>query len=207
MHIPKFFEITDRSIISQFVKDTGLGTLVTTGSKYPTGTHIPFEPEVNSKGEEVLTGHISKANPQWKEFKTNPHVLVIFLSPAHHYISSSWYNHPNAPTWNYLSVHIYGELKIIEGKELWNAVGRMTDRYEKGMKRPVSLDALPPAVQKQLEGIVGFEIRIEKAACAFKLSQNRNKEDFENILKELRAGDDMQAKLMADIMEKVRGMS
>ncbi|SEF39789.1 Putative FMN-binding domain-containing protein [Algoriphagus boritolerans DSM 17298 = JCM 18970] len=43
-------------------------------------------------------------------------VLVNFQGP-YAYISSSWYNHENVPTWNYLAVHVYGKIRIIEGEE------------------------------------------------------------------------------------------
>lgn len=204
MHIPKLFEITDITIIEKFVKENGLATLITKGSDFPVGTHIPIDLEMNENGNKVLWGHISKANPQWKEFEKDENVLVIFLSPVHSYISSSWYNHPNAPTWNYLSVHITGKLKIIEGEKLWESVRRLTNRYEQISKKPVSLDTLPVSVQKQMNGIVGFEISIDKIEAAFKLSQNRNDEDFENIVKQLRLSNELSARLMADIMERER---
>ena len=202
MHIPKTFEITDYKIIEQFIKENGFATLITNGSAFPTGTHIPLELEENEKSEKILAGHISKANPQWQEFENNPNVLVIFLSPINHYISSSWYNHPNAPTWNYLSIHISGKIKVIKGEELWKSVSRLTDRYEQNSKNPVSLDKLPPSVQKQINGIVGFEISIIKIDAQFKLSQNRTEEDFKNIIDELRLSNELGAKLMADVMER-----
>jgi transcriptional regulator len=205
MHIPALFEITDRKIIENFIKETGLATLVSKGSASPVATHIPLELETNEKGDKVLWGHISKANPQLEEFQNKENVLAIFLSPVHHYISSSWYNHPNAPTWNYLSVQVSGRIKIIEGDKLWESVRLLTNRYEKNMKHPVSLDTLPPSVQKQMNGIVGFEISMDKVECAFKLSQNRNQEDFANILKQLRLSKELSAQLMADVMERERG--
>jgi len=204
MHVPKLFRITDEVVIEQFIKETGFATIITKGSDYPVGTHIPVELELNNNGEKVLWGHISKANPQWKDFETSPNVLVIFLSNVHHYISSSWYNHPNAPTWNYLSVHVSGKLKTIEGEELWESVSRLTNRYERNSANPVSLDTLPESVQKQINGIVGFEIGIERIEAAFKLSQNRNAEDFANIISQLRLSDSLNSKLMASVMEENR---
>lgn len=202
MHVPKHFQVHDRAVIESFIKEIGLGTLVTKGSAYPLASHVPIELETNDRGEKVLWGHVSKANEQWKDFTKDPDVLVIFLSPVHQYISSSWYNHPNAPTWNYLSVHISGKLKILEGDALWESVRRLTDRYEKNRPGAVSLDTLPASVQKQMNGIVGFEISIDRVEAAFKLSQNRNAEDFQNILRQLRLSEELTAGLMADLMER-----
>ena len=57
-------------------------------------------------------------------------------------------------------------------------------------------------MQKQINGIVGFEISIDKVETQFKLSQNRKGEDFKNIIKELRLSNDLSALLMADTMER-----
>ncbi len=202
MYIPKIFEITDKNIIEQYIKENGFATLITKDSNFPTGTHIPIELEVNDKGDKILVGHISKTNLQWKEFKNDPNVLVIFLSPINHYISSSWYKQPNAPTWNYLSVHVSGKLKIIHGDDLWDSVSRLTDKYEQSSKCPISLKTLPSEVQNQINGLVGFKISMDKVEAQFKLSQNRQEEDFKNIIKELRLSNDLSASLMADTMER-----
>jgi transcriptional regulator len=202
MHIPKIFEINDLAIIEQFIKEIGLATLISKGSKWPMGTHIPLQLVLNDKGEKVLWGHISKANDQWQDFEKDSNVLAIFLSPVNSYISSSWYAQPNAPTWNYLSVHITGKLTIIEGEKLWESVRQLTNNYEQKMENSVSLDTLPESVKKQMNGIVGFEIAITKIEAAFKISQNRTVEDYENIIKMLRLTEDLNAKLMADIMER-----
>ncbi|HYG39996.1 MAG TPA: FMN-binding negative transcriptional regulator [Cytophagales bacterium] len=124
------------------------------------------------------------------------------LIAIHHYISSSWYAHPNAPTWNYMSVHISGKSKIIEGEMLWEAVRRLTDKYEKMAREPISLATLPESVQKQMNGLVGFEISIEKVEASFKLSQNRNAKDYENIIQELSQLGTATSKLMAEELRK-----
>jgi transcriptional regulator len=70
------------------------------------------------------------------------------------------------------------------------------------MKCPFSLETTTKSVQRQMNGIVGFEISIDKIDAAFKLSQNRSEEDFTNIIKELRLSNELSAKLMADAMER-----
>lgn len=203
MHVPRYFEVTDRETIENFVKENGFATIVSSTNDFPIATHIPIEVEINEKGEKVLWGHIAKANPQWKFFESNPNVLVIFLSPVNHYISSSWYNHPNAPTWNYMSIHISGTIEIIQGEKLWESIRRLTNKYEQMMaKNPISLDTLPESVQKQMNGLVGFEISIQKVEASFKLSQNRDDEDYKNIIKELDELGTSASKIMAEELRK-----
>ncbi|MDZ4709124.1 MAG: FMN-binding negative transcriptional regulator [Saprospiraceae bacterium] len=204
MHTPSYYKIDDEKLIDQFLRDYSFGTLISAGSSYPLATHIPMELEINTLGKSVLRGHISKANPQWHSWASHPQVLAVFLSPIHHYISSSWYNHPNVPTWNYMSVHISGELSILEGEDLKESLRRLTDKYEKDSRNPVSLDQLPVPVQNQINGIVGFEIQINRKEASFKLSQNRNEEDFLTIINELKNSGKPQAIQLAEIMEQIK---
>jgi transcriptional regulator len=206
MFVPKMFSVSDQKIIEDFIVENSFATLVSQGTQYPTGTHIPLELEVNDAGQKVLWGHIAKANLQVQELQANPNVLAIFLSSIHSYISSSWYNHPNVPTWNYMSVHVRGQVKIIEGEQLWESLRRLTDKYEKGMKNPLNINKLPDREKRQIQGIVGLEISIKSMDVAFKLSQNRNDEDFANILKELRSDGSATARLMFEAMERQRAL-
>lgn len=204
MYIPSKYKITDETIIERFIRANGFATLITAGGEAPMATHIPLELEENSEGKKVLWGHLAKANPQWQEFEQHPNVLVTFMSDLHQYISSSWYNFPEAPTWNYMSVHVSGRIKILEEAEKWESVRRLTDRYETGNTNPVSLDALPQKVLRQMNGIVAFEIEILKTEAVFKMSQNRDEENFNSILSHLRGSNDVRSILVADIMEDIR---
>ena len=197
----KDFQVEDRAVIETFVREHGLATLVSRGTDHPVACHIPLEWEPTPDDGPRLRGHMARANPQWRDFAQNAQVLAIFQSSAQHYISSSWYEQPNAPTWNYLSVHIAGRISIIEGAALWDSVRRLTDRYEQQVARcPVALDTLPASVQKQMQGIVGFEITIDHVQASFKLSQNRHAQDYQHIIEELQALQTPAAQLMANTM-------
>jgi transcriptional regulator len=206
MWIMKDFQVDDRALIEAFVRENGLATLVSPGpGGYPEATHVPIEWETTPAGVPVLRGHLAKANPQWRGFETHERVLVIFQSPVQHYISSSWYEQANAPTWNYLSVHVRGCVRLLEGQALWNSVSRLTDHYEQQYALcPVALATLPASVQKQMQGLVGFEVTVDEVQASFKLSQNRHAQDYHNIVQELRNLETPAARLMADTMSSAR---
>jgi transcriptional regulator len=155
-----------------------------------------------SEDGEKLFGHISRANPQWRNFNEQGEVLAIFSGP-HAYISSSWYNHENVPTWNYIAVHVYGKIRMIEGKELFESLRHLVDKYEKKSEHPVSVDKMSPEyVERSMKGVVGFEISISHMEAAYKLSQNRDKVNHEAIIGQLEKrneGDDLR---VADAMRK-----
>ena len=112
MYIPNLYKNKNVEEINDFIQKNSSGILVNRVDGKPWATHIPLELDTNENGKQVLYGHISKENPQWQNFASDRPVLAIFSGP-HSYISPSWYDHENVPTWNYTAEHIYGTIKII----------------------------------------------------------------------------------------------
>lgn len=199
MYKPKYVTNEDRKELHAFIRKNSFGILINQVDGKPWATHIPF---TLSEDGSKLTSHISRGNQQWKHFLPDQEVLVIFSGP-HSYVSSSWYNHENVPTWNYIAVHVYGTIRIIEGDELKNALKKLMDHYEADSSHPVSMENMTPSyIEKEIRGIVAFEITISQIEAAYKLSQNREKEDYENVITELNKKEDNNAKEIAREMKK-----
>ncbi|PQD94857.1 protease [Pradoshia eiseniae] len=183
MYVPKMFNVTDLDEIHAFIEANSFATLVTTEKGRPIATHLPLE--IKKQGEDYyLTGHLAYGNRQWRTFETE--VLAIFQGPDA-YISSSWYEQEEVPTWNYQAVHVYGQATIIEKKELIEDLTLMLKKYEENREHPVLWETLPSELlEKELKGIVGFKIKVNEIQAAYKLSQNRNEKDFRNIIEQLR---------------------
>lgn len=199
MYVPKQFQNNDASAIKAFIKQNSFGILISQSDNKMLATHIPLE---FSGDDTKLIGHISRANMQWKKFNSLSEVLAIFTGP-HAYISSSWYDHENVPTWNYIAVHVYGKIEIIEGEQLYQSLKRMVDKYEAGSARPVSVEKMSPDyVRKSIQGIVGFQITITAIEAAYKLSQNRDQKNYKNIIHELEKREDHSSLQIAEEMKK-----
>jgi len=204
MYIPKYFQQGNMAAIEAFIRNNSFAILINVADGKPLGTHIPVELEVNEHNEKVLWCHIAKSNHQWKSFESNPEVLVIFSGP-HHYISSSWYNHLNVPTWNFIAVHVSGKVSIMSDEKLLESLKRLVKKYEAASKNPVSVETMPEDfVGKLLKGVVGMEISIEKLEGKWKLSQNRDDESAANVIRELEQLGNEDAMKIADEMKKVR---
>ena len=202
MYVPNFYKNENTNEIRHFIATNSFGILVSQTDTKLWATHIPLELDKNQAGKDVLHGHISKGNPQWKNFEHNTQVLAIF-SGAHSYISPSWYNHENVPTWNYVAVHIYGTIKIIEGEYLLQTLKKLVDKYEAASEHPVSVDAMSPKfLNKELRGIVGFEIEIDSIEASYKLSQNRDELNHAHIIAQLQQKGDIQSLNIAHEMMK-----
>ncbi len=201
MFIPKLYKVTDVDEIWDFVQNNSFATIVTTVQEKPIATHLPLT--LSKEGDNYFVkGHLAYGNPQWKTIEACENVLVMFQGP-HSYISSSWYSHENAPTWNYQSVHMYGKGSLLEKEELIEDLTRLLEKYEQHRENPILWDKLSPQfLESQLKGIVGIKIKIEDIQAAYKLSQNRNEADYLSIIENLQKEEDPNSKQMADVMKK-----
>ncbi len=208
MYIPKLYENKNMEEVKAFVQAHSFAVLTGQINQKPWATHIPLELEINKAGKEVLQGHISRANELAiaianGSFQLSSPVLAIFQGP-HSYISSSWYDHENVPTWNYIAVHIYGKIKLLEDDEVWEMMRKLVNKYEKNSVKPVSLDTMQKEyVLKEMKGILGFEIEIDEIQAAYKLSQNRDAKNHQAIVEELEKKADPLAREVAAEMKKI----
>ena len=202
MYIPQHYKNENIEEVKEFLKHNSFGILINQVAGKPWATHIPLEMDVDENGKSVLEGHISKANPQWKNFEENSEVLCIFNGP-HSYISSSWYKEEEVPTWNYIAVHVYGTIKILDEEAVLASLHKLVDKYEANSKNPISIANLSKKTMRQIKGIVGFQISIDKIQAAYKLSQGR-KHDHPKIIEELTGQDNQDARTIARDMKKIR---
>ena len=201
MYIPKLYREEDREKILEFLKQNNFPALVTYDGEKPIATHLPVEVLENENGSLTILGHMSRANPQWRSFGEQE-VLLIFQG-AHTYISPRWYDHVNVPTWNYMMVHVYGKVRLVEGEELHSLLSRLVKNHEE--PTAYSLEALPQDfVQKEMNGVVGFAVDVTRVDAGYKLSQNRNDGDHENIIRELEGRGDENSAAVAKSMRTMR---
>ena len=202
MYISKLYREEDRAKIMEFLRQNEFATLVAYDGEKPVASHLLME--VVEDGEKLfINGHMSKANPQWRTFEKNPEVLVIFQGP-HTYISPTWYNHVNVPTWNYQSVHIYGSPRIVtDHEETYEMLARLIARNEGNPS--YRMETLPPDfVVKEMKGIVAFQVEATRIEANYKLSQNRDDESYWNVVSHLDERGDEMSHEVAKAMKKNR---
>lgn len=182
MYIPKHFTIQDEEKKYEIIEQSSFATLFSQHNGAPYATHLPL-----FLNREILTlyGHFARPNEQWKD-SGNQQVLAVFQGP-HSYISPSWYETNKAvPTWNYVALHVYGELEIVEDEqELIDSLQDLVHKYE-NPKSTYSLNYVDLNYMEGLsKGIVGFKIKINKIEGKAKLSQNHSVERRELVIEEL----------------------
>ncbi|MGQ7945153.1 FMN-binding negative transcriptional regulator [Flavobacterium sp. WC2509] len=203
MYTPDLYNNEDPESIKTFLKENSFGILINQTNGKLCATHIPIELEINETGKEILQGHISKLNPQADGFAENDQVLAVFTGP-HSYISSSWYDHENVPTWNYIAVHVYGRIKIVDKAAAIESLKKLVDKYEANSECPVRVENLSAKTMREAKGIIAFEIEIDEIQATKKLSQNRDDKNYANIITELEKTKNPQSIAVAKEMNKHR---
>jgi transcriptional regulator len=199
MYIPKSFTINKEEVIYDFIEKNSFATLFSLHNGEPYATHLPL---LLNKEEGYLEGHFARQNQQWKDI-VGQNVLVIFQGP-HCYISPSWYETDQAvPTWNYVAIHVYGELEIIEEeKEVFDSLADMVNKYEIPDSSYHLENVDENYIKGMSKGIVGFKININKIEGKAKLSQNHPEARQELIIKQLENSVDQNNIHIAQLMKK-----
>ena len=173
--------------------------------------HIPLELDPGPAPPGTLRGHVARANPVWRDFSRDVEVLAIFQGPQA-YISPAWYETKRetgkvVPTYNYIVVHAYGPLRIVEDRVWLRAlVERLTNRHEASKPEPWKVtDAPAEYIEQMLGAIIGVEIPLTRLVGKWKVSQNRPAVDRDGVVSALGAMEDQDARAMSDLVKKAAG--
>jgi len=214
MYLPSHFEERDPERLRSFIREHPFGTLVTLTTTGLDANHIPFLLLADTtSAAATLHGHISRANPLWRDLMPDSQALVIFHGPES-FISPSWYPSKRetakvVPTWNYAVVHAHGALRVIDDKKwLRSHVEALTQEHEGRRDTPWAVgDAPADYVDQLLGGIIGIEISVTRLAGKWKVSQNRSAADRAGVVEGLereglKSGMEMAALVKATLEER-----
>ena len=201
VYLPPAFTEARPEILVEHIERYDFALLVTHGAEGLVASHIPFL--IERDGERLhLHGHLARPNPQVSDLARGGEVLVIFHGP-HAYISPNWYaTGPSVPTWNYVDVHAYGTVQLVEDAEwLRRFLVRLSDRHEARNRVAWRMQDLPETyVGTMLKGIIGFEIAVTRLEGKYKLSQNRPAADRPGVIAALESQTDPESHAVARLM-------
>ncbi|MDO6712171.1 FMN-binding negative transcriptional regulator [Aliiglaciecola sp. 2_MG-2023] len=197
MYVEKKFQLSDLDAMRSFIAQNSFGLIVSTDLN---STHLPFVCDVDENGKLCLFAHMAKANPHWKTIDNN-RALVVF-NGAHAYISPSWYaTKPAVPTWNYVAVHCYGVVQLLDEDDTALRMRQLISHYEPSLLKDDS--TMPEDYQQRLrQAVVGFKLEIDDIQGKEKLGQHRKHEDQLGVFSSLNNSADPVAKLLAEYMEE-----
>ena len=200
MYLPAHFAESRPEVLQRLVLDHPFGLLVTQDANGVTANSVPFFLDADpAGGPGVLRAHVARANPVWREARSDVESLVVFQG-AQAYVSPVWYpskaEHGKVvPTWNYIMVQARGTARFIEDTAWLRAfVTRLTDTHEgERAARATGYGATPWAVsdapadyvETMLRAIVGVEVVLSSIVGKWKVSQNRSVADRAGVVRGL----------------------
>lgn len=210
MYIPAVNREDDISELGRFVHANPLCTLVSMANQGLIASHIPIVLHERTSGFGMLRGHVARANSHWRDFNPDVETLAIFTGPQH-FISASWYpgkktHGREVPTWNYVAVHVYGRLRVIEDQDwLLAHLKTLVDQNERIAEAPWSVsDAPPEYIANQMRAIVGIELEVSRVEGKWKASQNRTDEDAAAVMAGLESLGTPASEVMRKLVEERR---
>jgi transcriptional regulator len=181
MYRPNHFQLNEHLAQLEFINQNGFGSLITCFNGKIQVNQLPFILDQSGK---YLMAHCAKANLHWQQLEQATDLRVCFDGP-NAYISPSWYSDPkkNVPTWNFVSLQVRGKAALMNQSELIELLDQLSQKHEAQFESPWTIDKLSEEqLQRMSKAIVGFKISIDEIEGKAKLSQNKSKEEKQNLM-------------------------
>ncbi|MER7466092.1 SidA/IucD/PvdA family monooxygenase [Streptomyces sp. NPDC097981] len=178
---PRWYLEHDQDKLQALMERFRFATLISARSgDEPYATHLPLvlDPSRGPKG--VLFGHLDRAN-EHAALLDGRRMLAVFHGP-NAYMAPGVFAGDPLPTWNSMSVHARGRVRVIEDRDelVRGLIGIAEHSQTDNRLRPED-----PRIDRIIGGIVGFELEIDELVGRFKLSQDRDESDRRRAAVEL----------------------
>ncbi|WP_448058624.1 FMN-binding negative transcriptional regulator [Cellulomonas hominis] len=186
------YELHDESRVRDIVRAHGWATLVTHTDDGLVASHVPVlleEPagDDDAEGAEedrglVVVSHLGRPDEVAHQLDGARESLLIVEGP-YGYVSPGWYGYrPAVPTWNYVAVHLYGTVELLDAEESYRVLGATVERYESVMPDPVLMPDVEGYAQRIAPGAVGLRMRVRRWQGKTKLSQDKPRAVAERVV-------------------------
>lgn len=173
MHIKEEFELGELEAARSIVRAHPFATIV--GADL-CATHMPCLVEEDADGL-VLLGHVAKPDPV--SGSLDGPLLLIFQGP-HGYVSASWYEDDTIPTWNHVTLHVWGTPELM--RDALPVLRRTVDHFEAPIAQPWSLDRMGETAREMADEVVAFRLRADAWHAEAKLSQDKPASERSRVL-------------------------
>ena len=174
MHPNPAFRTEQRTRNVDFARQRGFGVLAVSADGPPLLSHVPF---LLSEDGEVAELHLVRSNPIMRALK-QPRVARIAVSGPDGYISPDWYGiEDQVPTWNYVAVHLTGQLELRPQDSLRDLLDRQSAVFENRLlpKPPwAAAKMTDEALERMMRMIVPCRMQVAEIDGTWKLNQNKS---------------------------------
>ena len=203
MHPNPVFRREPRELALEFAGERGFGALTVAVPEGVLAVHVPFVLE-----EGRVLAHLVRANPLARHLRGGPAGALLIVSGPDGYVSPDWYGEPQlVPTWNYVAVHLRGELRLLEETALRHVLDRLSGNFEQRLapKIPWTTGKVDDQLlARMMRQIIPIEMSVETVDSTFKLNQNRSETARAGAATALAAGDTpgMETRALAALMQE-----
>ena len=198
MYNPEPFKVKNVEKLVKYARKYNFGTVFSSLDGTLSVSSVPML--IDDKFSKI-SGHFALANNIWRGLDGK--IVMVQFNGPNHYISPDWYEEEHAvPTWNYVSITVSGELRIIDDLErLKRILDDLTAFGEKQIGGDWAADWSDPTLIDMTNSIVAFEILVKEVQGKWKLSQNHPREKCMNVSRHLRALGNSESSEMANLMD------
>jgi transcriptional regulator len=202
MYLPRAFAEPDLARLDALVAADPFITLVTLRDGLPVVDHVPVLYRREDDHVE-LRGHVARANPL---ARTGGGPALAIVHGPNAYVSPGWYPDKEAearvPTWNYAIAHLAGTLELFDDEDaLAGIVDALSRTHEARIGGAWRYEHERDDHRRQLRGITGFRLAVERVDLKFKLNQNHPLANQSSVAMALRSRDDAGARGVGALMD------
>ncbi|WP_412552722.1 FMN-binding negative transcriptional regulator [Shimia sp. MIT1388] len=174
MHPNPAFRGTAEDKNLAFAKERGFGMLaISAPDDAPMVSHVPYLLSEDGKTADL---HLVRSNPMARAVKTATPARLAVNGPDS-YVSPDWYNADDqVPTWNYVAVHLTGQLSPLPQDDLPDLLDRLSAHFEANLlpKPPWTRAKMSgDGFERMLRMIVPYRLTIDDVQGTWKLGQNK----------------------------------
>ncbi|WP_340681968.1 FMN-binding negative transcriptional regulator [Amycolatopsis coloradensis] len=189
MFVPELYQVRDETWLRDVMRDHPLATLNTNGADVPYSTHLPalLAPAIPDDaplvGSEVI-GHLNRANPHWRSLSDGMRALLVFQGPGAYVTPATYGLDPAAPTWDFVSIHLHGRLRLVQDREeTFEVILATVKQLESTQGEEWDPTSSLEYFRRILPGVGAFRLEIEGVDAMFKLSQEMPAEMRELVIR------------------------
>ncbi len=182
-HTPHFL-LSEVAEVKRLVRENPWATIVSPVASRLVASHYPVLLEETADDEISLVSHFGR--PDEEAHELGRHEVLIVIQGPHGYISPSWYPEGEfVPTWNHVTVHLWGIPEILSAEENYRILERLVDHFEQRLPQPRSLRLDEQSARRIATGTVGLRMRVSRFDARAKLSQNKRPEVVASVIEHL----------------------
>ena len=174
MHPNPSFRNTSDGHGWELVSQTSFGTLVQSTSGLPLISHVPF---LLSACQSYIELHLVRSNPMGRVEVDEAVPTTLIVNGPDGYISPDWYRiDDQVPTWNYVAIHLTGQLMRLEDDVLEPLLSRLSDHFESQLHpKPIwTMEKMTDDFKKRMmRQILPFKFETSELHSTWKLGQNK----------------------------------